>query len=271
MVGYHNPEVTKPTQAQELEAARRAILDLRRELDAERAKRMEREEEVIVLNSRLEEAGRDPLTNAMTRRAFDDHIRDVVAETYPEIAGHTHQRRRKPRKQAIAVLLCDTDGFKGINDTHGHESGDIVLTAVAKNLHRHVRTHHGDRFQRYGGDEFVIAFQGTTAKTVMSRFFDRALGYSKLEAVHVMFDKVDAHGKPVDIWVTMTGGVADFCMPEYAAGTPKAQVDELLRLAFKDALLRADAALYRAKELGKNRLELATDLLNTDCAEGPVN
>ena len=151
----------------------------------------------------------------MTRRAFDDHIRDIVAETYPEIAVHAQNRKRKPRKQAIAVLLCDTDGFKSINDTQGHESGDIVLAAVAKNLHRHVRTHQGDRLQRYGGDEFVIAFQGTTAATVMARFFDRALGYSKLEAVHVMLNKVDAHGKPADIWVTLTGGVADFRMPEY--------------------------------------------------------
>src|SRR5947208_13723094 len=158
----------KPTPAEELAAARRTIADLRAELDAEQTKRMEREEEVIALNSRLEEAGRDPLTNAMTRRAFDEHIRDIVADTYPEIAVHAQHRKRKPRKQAIAVLLCDTDGFKGINDTHGHESGDIVLAAVAKNLQRHVRTHQGDRLQRYGGDEFVIAFQGTTAKTVMS-------------------------------------------------------------------------------------------------------
>jgi diguanylate cyclase (GGDEF)-like protein len=254
----------KPTPAQELEAAKRTIFQLREELVLERAKRAEREEEVIGLNSRLEEAGRDPLTDAMTRRAFDDHIRDIVAETYPEIAVYAQHRKRKLRKQAISVLLCDTDGFKGINDTHGHESGDIVLAAVAWNLHRHVRTHQGDRLQRYGGDEFVIAFQGTTAATVMTRFFDRALGYSKLEAVHVMLNKVDAHGKPADIWVTLTGGVADFRMPEYPAGTPKAQIDELLRLAFRDALVRADAALYRAKELGKNRLELATDPLNGD-------
>lgn len=247
----------KPTLTQELEAARRTILDLREAFEAERAKRMEREEEVIALNSRLEEAGRDPLTNAMTRRSFEDHIREIVAETYPEIPARSQQRKRKARKQAIAVLLCDTDGFKGINDTHGHDNGDIVLAAVAQDLHRHVRTHQGDRLQRYGGDEFVIAFQGTTARTVMSRFFDRALGYSKLEAVHVMLNKVDAHGKPVDIWVTLTGGVADFRMPEYPVGTPTAQIDELLRLAFKDAVVRADAALYKAKELGKNRLELA--------------
>src|SRR5688500_13224188 len=105
----------------------------------ERAKRAEREEEVISLNSRLEEAGRDPLTNAMTRRAFDDHIRDIISETYPDIAVHAQQRQRQPRKQAIAVLLCDTDGFKSINDAYGHESGDIVLAAVAENLQRHVR------------------------------------------------------------------------------------------------------------------------------------
>jgi diguanylate cyclase (GGDEF)-like protein len=256
--------VKKPTLTKELEAARRAILDLRQQLEAERNKRMEREEEVIALNSRLEEAGRDPLTNAMTRRAFDDHIGDIVAETYPEVAVHAQHRKRKPRKQAISVLLCDTDGFKGINDTHGHESGDIVLAAVAKNLHRHVRNHQGDRLQRYGGDEFVIAFQGSTAKTVMNRFFDRALGYSKLDAVHVMLNKVDAHGTPADIWVTLTGGVADFRMPAYPVGTPKAQIDDLLRLAFKDALLRADAALYRAKELGKNRLELAAGSSNSE-------
>jgi diguanylate cyclase (GGDEF)-like protein len=246
----------KPPLAQQLEAAKRAIFKLREELVLERAKRAEREEEVISLNSRLEEAGRDPLTNAMTRRAFDDHIRDIIAETYPDIAVHAHQRKRKPKKQAISLLLCDTDGFKGINDTHGHESGDMVLSAVAANLRRHVRTNQGDRLQRYGGDEFVIVFQGTKGKAVMARFFDRALGYSKLEAVHVTLNKVDVNGQRVDIWVTMTGGVADFHMPVYPAGTPQTKIDELLQLAFKDALVRADAALYRAKELGKNRIEL---------------
>src|SRR5204862_3811197 len=121
---YDTREVSKKqTPAQQLEAAKRTIFRLREELMLERAKRAEREEEVIALNHRLEEAGRDPLTNAMTRRAFDDHIRDVIAETYPDASVHSHQRRRKPRKQAIAVLLCDTDGFKGINDTYGHESG----------------------------------------------------------------------------------------------------------------------------------------------------
>lgn len=244
----------KQTPAQQLEAARKTIFRLREELLLERAKRAEREEEVIALNHRLEEAGRDPLTNAMTRRAFDDHIRDVIAETYPQASASCHHRRRKPRQQAISLLLCDTDGFKGINDTYGHESGDIVLAAVARNLQRHVRTQQGDRLQRYGGDEFVIVFQGTKARAVMSRFHDRALGYSKLEAVHVRLSQVDAHGKPVDIWVTMTGGVADFHMPDYPANTPQQQIDELLRVFFKDALLRADAALYRAKELGKNRI-----------------
>jgi len=246
----------KQTPAQQLEAAKKTIFRLREELMLERAKRAEREEEVIALNQRLEEAGRDPLTNAMTRRAFDDHIREVIAETYPDASVHSHQRRRKPRKQAIAVLLCDTDGFKGINDTYGHESGDTVLAAVARNLARHLRTQQGDRLQRYGGDEFVIVFQGTRARAVMARFHDRALGYSKLEAVHVKLNEVDVHGKPVDIWVTMTGGVADFHMPDCPAGASQEQVDELLRLFFKDALLRADAALYRAKELGKNRIEL---------------
>lgn len=259
----------KQTPAQQLEAAKRAIFKLREELMLERAKRMEREEEVISLNSRLEEASRDPLTNAMTRRAFDDHIREVIAETYPEVAIHAHHRKRKPKQQAISVLLSDTDGFKGINDTYGHECGDTVLAAVARNLQRHLRIPQGDRLQRYGGDEFVIVFQGTVAKTVMARFFDRALGYSKLEAVHVRLNKVDAHGKAVDIWVTMTGGVADFRMPAYAADAPKAQVDELLRRAFKDALQRADGALYRAKELGKNRIELASDSMTHDFPERP--
>jgi diguanylate cyclase (GGDEF)-like protein len=245
----------KQSLAQQLEAAKKTIFRLREELMLERAKRIEREEEVISLNSRLEEAGRDPLTNAMTRRAFDDHMRDIIAETYPEVAVHSHQRKRKPKKSAISLLLCDTDGFKGINDTYGHESGDIVLAAVASNLRRHVRSNQGDRLQRYGGDEFVIVFQGTVGEAVMSRFFDRALGYSKLEAVHVTLNKADAHGKPIDIWVTMTGGVADFHLPAYPEGTPQTKIDELVQLAFKDALLRADAALYRAKELGKNRIE----------------
>ena len=83
----------------------------------------------------------DALTNLPNRTLFIDRLEQFIM----------HSERKK---QAIAVLFLDLDGFKMVNDTYGHDSGDIVLKKVAEKLKALIR--HSDTVARLGGDEFVI-------------------------------------------------------------------------------------------------------------------
>jgi diguanylate cyclase (GGDEF)-like protein/PAS domain S-box-containing protein len=84
------------------------------------------------------EARRDPLTGLLNRPAIEDRLAAALAED----AG------------GVVVVFLDLDGFKGVNDTYGHESGDVVLQEVARRLALGVRP--DDAVGRYGGDEFII-------------------------------------------------------------------------------------------------------------------
>ncbi|MGZ4589989.1 MAG: diguanylate cyclase domain-containing protein [Actinomycetes bacterium] len=86
-------------------------------------------------------ASRDPLTGLLNRAALLDRLDQAI-----ELAGRTGQPG--------ALLFCDLDGFKPVNDNHGHAVGDQVLAVVARRLEAQVRI--GDTAARFGGDEFVV-------------------------------------------------------------------------------------------------------------------
>ncbi|WP_158590648.1 GGDEF domain-containing protein [Salinisphaera sp. LB1] len=124
----------------------------------------------------------------------------------------------------IGVLLCDIDRFKDINDRFGHETGDRVLREIGERLKTGVRAH--DHLARWGGEEFLVLMPGLdlataadVAETLRARTADRP---------------VTAAG--ADLRVTLTVGVT-----RQEAGE---SVDQTIS--------RADAALYRGKELGRN-------------------
>lgn len=126
----------------------------------------------------------------------------------------------------MAVILMDIDRFKDINDRHGHEAGDVVLARFSELVHGHTRQI--DRFYRFGGEEFLLLLRGHAAHDALQVAEKIRSGTEQ--------GLTGGHGK-----VTVSAGVAqvrpgESCMQWVA---------------------RADAALYGAKEAGRNRIHLA--------------
>ena len=166
-----------------------------------------------------EQADHDLLTGVANRRQLERRMAEVLA--------------RDPRRGArIAVLYCDLDHFKQVNDAHGHAVGDDVLAAVAQGLRGAVRER--DIVARLGGDEFVIVLDGVR---------DAA------DAQRVAAKVRDAVSVPV-----AAGGVT--VTPRLSVGIAVGRSGD----DPADLLARADAALYRAKDGGRDRAILETIL-----------
>ena len=131
--------------------------------------------------------------------------------------------------EQFAVLYCDLDGFKLVNDVFGHEAGDAVLTEVAIRLQRLVRPY--DTVTRFGGDEFVILLENIQhphdAATIAHRIVDAMSESIALRDAEAMI------GISIGVAVSVPGDT-----------TPEA------------LLSRADAAMYEAKHAGKGRVEV---------------
>lgn len=159
----------------------------------------------------------DPLTGAYNRRYFFEAADKMLAA----------QRRTDG---ALAVMMIDVDHFKEINDVYGHPAGDRVLqtmTAIARDVLRDT-----DLFARFGGEEFIVALPNTSvaeAAAVAERLRQR-----------VAAQPFAFQGHSIDVRVSC--GVA-------MHGAENASIE--------DTIKRADVALYRAKSLGRNRVESA--------------
>jgi diguanylate cyclase (GGDEF)-like protein len=125
-------------------------------------------------------------------------------------------------------LFWDLDRFKSVNDAHGHQAGDAVLVATARTVAASIRRE--DLFGRYGGEEFALACRGITA--------DVARAVAERLRASIARTVVSAGG--VSIQVTASFGIA-VC--------PGVEIESSAQL-----ISAADAAMYRAKELGRNRV-----------------
>lgn len=185
----------------------------------------------------------------LTHAALHDHLTGLPnrALLMQRLEAALARGRRDGRE--VAVLFCDLDGFKLVNDTGGHAAGDAVLLETARRLSTVLRD--GDTVARVGGDEFVVIVEPWDR-------FDRGVGPSGVDdrvlAVRVAERIASAMREP--IWfagvsyvVTVSVGIAyGDNARETVAGA----------LAADDALHAADLAMYRAKDRGKNRYELAS-------------
>jgi diguanylate cyclase (GGDEF)-like protein len=177
-------------------------------------------------SARLEEALReqeqlavmDSLTGLYNRRFLDAEL---------QLELDRSARSHVP----VGVLLCDLDHFKQINDEHGHLVGDSVLREVARRLLNAVRN--GDLVARYGGEEFVVLLPGGGKEKL------REIGERCRRAFEVAPFQLPHNHEAV---VTISIGGA--CWPD-DANTPRGLVGA------------ADAALYRAKAAGRNRIVLS--------------
>ncbi len=130
----------------------------------------------------------------------------------------------------LAVIMGDLDHFKRVNDTYGHVAGDAVLVEVAARMKNNIRIY--DSAGRYGGEEFLLVLPGCTTEEAMI-IANRIL--ESISKEPVMFNNIP-------IMVTISLGVAVNRTGE------KTKTTELVQLA--------DAALYKAKQNGRNRVEL---------------
>jgi diguanylate cyclase (GGDEF)-like protein len=138
--------------------------------------------------------------------------------------------RRRRRKAPISVLVFDLDRFKTINDQNGHATGDAVLQLFAKVVRETLRA--TDILGRLGGEEFVALLPSTALEAAVAA-----------ERVRVALAAARIVRAGRHIAVTVSIGVA--------AGSPATAIDVLIA--------RADEALYRAKENGRDRVEIAAD------------
>lgn len=183
------------------------------------------ENEIIIrVNSNLElldlfetindMANKDFLTGAYNRRYFFD-------------SGESIYSKNKRKKTPMAVAMIDIDKFKNINDTYGHDIGDIAIKEIKKVLDKNLRA--SDLMARFGGEEFCILLEDITLEDTKKLF----------QNIREKFEEniIDANG--VEISYTVSTGIY-FGISD--------SLEEMIRLS--------DEALYTAKESGRNRVEI---------------
>ncbi len=176
--------------------------------------------ELNLVKAELDDMARkDALTRLLNRRGFDRAALELIAST-------------RQGNRNIAVLMCDIDLFKRINDVHGHEGGDHVIRNVASTLSTVAAGWGRAVVGRQGGEEFAICVDGVTPRELanMAEALRRAVETSPILWEH--------HS----ICVTISLGTSLF---------PGREAE------LKSLMISADKALYEAKRRGRNRVERA--------------
>jgi two-component system cell cycle response regulator len=204
--------LTKPINFAELEARVSSKLRIKALQDALSA----RDTELSELNDRLRQISlTDGLTGVENRRSLEERLHDMWQHSL---------RLHEP----IALIMCDIDKFKSVNDQYGHQAGDAVLKEFAQLLKSEAREI--DRVGRYGGEEFLLILSGTV--------LDAAVTFAER-----LREKVENHT------FTYAGGTLRRTMSCGVAASGHPGIND------QEALLKAsDDALYVAKETGRNKV-----------------
>jgi diguanylate cyclase (GGDEF)-like protein len=178
---------------------------------------------LIVASLRLQESLRD--------QSIRDGLTGLFNRRYLEETLERELRRADRESLPLSVLVFDVDHFKSVNDTYGHEAGDEVLRTLAGLLQRNIRG--GDVPCRFGGEEFVVILPGANLH----------VGHERAEHLRGTIAALRIATRAARLQVTVSVGVAMYSGDQAETG--------------EDLLQAADRALYRAKQGGRNRVELA--------------
>ena len=188
-------------------------------LETGKTKVQELEEKITTLEEKLNktkiENMKDPLTGLLTRKSFTDEVVRIES-SYVRI------------NTQYAVVFFDLDHFKKINDTYGHECGDVVLSTFGKILNKSIRDH--DIVGRYGGEEFVAIIHFNLNRELLQF----------LKRIKTIVTEKSFLYKGQKIKVTFSAGVA-----------LRGSYD-----SYENTLQKADMLLYQAKENGRNKITL---------------
>ncbi|MGI4831698.1 MAG: GGDEF domain-containing protein, partial [Janthinobacterium lividum] len=163
---------------------------------------------------------RDSLTGLYNRRRFDEVF-------------DTEWRRSLRTMRPLALLMIDVDCFKALNDSYGHQRGDECLRLIARVLEEQPRRGH-DIVARFGGEEFAVLLPGSDVPGALRIAHNIRRSVEELRLEH--------RESKTSEWVTVSVGVCSR-VPHVGEGPG-------------DVLYEADMALYLAKQLGRNRVEL---------------
>ncbi len=157
----------------------------------------------------------DALTNLPNRRAYNDicHQEQVLAN--------------KIHHEKLTAMMIDIDFFKLVNDTHGHEAGDIVLQRVARLLQNSIKT--SDHIFRMGGEEFLIILPDTPM----------SLATEIAERIRATVEKMEIFSESQLIKITISIGLSEHNTKEKC---------------IKKAVRSSDFVLYKAKQSGRNQV-----------------
>ena len=169
-------------------------------------------------NTLREQATRDSLTGLYNRRYLNENIEREFA-------------RAKRDNYPICVMIMDIDFFKQINDTYGHILGDEALKVLGALITANIRA--GDIAFRYGGDEFIVVMPGAEIETATQR----------MDILRQTFNATTIHNDKTEIKPTISVGISMF--PVHGTNG-----SEILR--------SADAALYQAKQAGRNCIRIGS-------------
>lgn len=174
----------------------------------------------LALTEAERRAQTDALTGVLNRRSLIERL-------------HAACLRAQARALPISLLFIDLDHFKQINDSFGHQAGDACLRAIVEPIHAELRQ--SDVIGRYGGEEFVVILSSAdsaAARPIAQRILDRVAAV-----------RVDGYGAPIRL--TCSIGVA---------------ASDTLGVWGEHLIAHADAAVYIAKRLGRNQVQVAARL-----------
>jgi len=161
-------------------------------------------------------------------KAYKDGLTDIFNRRFLEEKGNELFLKYKLSKSQVGIIMLDIDNFKKINDTYGHDIGDLVLITLAQKIKKLIRKE--DVFIRYGGEEFILILPNSNIHNT----------YKIAEKIRQAIEKtvIDIGEKHLEFTISL--GISEIHSDDES---------------IYDAIKRADINLYKAKRNGKNRVE----------------